>query len=94
GLAKAKNPDGSMRVLYDSGYDLLRKTPLFYAEMVKKRLDEDFGEMYHSLEPLFGGENPYLQAIERNIEYLQKILDDGRLTESLRRQAVTTSKPA
>lgn len=93
GLVKAKNPDGSMRILYDSGYDLLRKTPMFYAKMVKKRLDEDFGEMYHSLEPLFGGENPYLQAIERNMEYLQKILDDGRLTESLRRQAVTTSKP-
>jgi hypothetical protein len=81
-----------MRVLYDSGYDLLRKTPVFYARMVRKRLDEEFGEMYHSLEPLFGGQNPYLQAIERNMGYLQKILDDNRLTEMLRRQAVTTSK--
>jgi hypothetical protein len=92
GLDKAQNPDGSMRVLYDSGYDLLRKTPVFYARMVRKRLDEEFGEMYHSLEPLFGGQNPYLQAIERNMGYLQKILDDNRLTEMLRRQAVTTSK--
>lgn len=91
GLAKAQNPDGSTRVVYDSGYDLLRKTPMFYTNMVKKRLDEDFGQIYHALEPLFGGDNPYLQAIERNIDYLQKILEDGHLTELLRRQAASTS---
>jgi hypothetical protein len=80
-----------VQVLYDSGYDLLRKTPVFYTSMVKKRLDQDFGEMYHDLEPLFGGENPYLQAIERNMGYLQKILDEGHLTGFLRRRAITTS---
>ncbi|MGZ3252855.1 MAG: hypothetical protein ACXU7D_00945 [Burkholderiaceae bacterium] len=94
GLSKAKNPDGSMRVLYESGNDLLSKTPVFYTKMVKKRLDEDFGKIYHALEPLFGGANPYLQAIERNMGYLQKILDNGSLTELLRRQAVTTSQHA
>lgn len=91
GLSKKQNDDGSVQVLYDSGYDLLRKTPVFYTMMVKKRLDQDFGEMYHDLEPLFGGENPYLQAIERNMGYLQKILEEGHLTEFLRRRAVTTS---
>lgn len=94
GLSKAKNADGSMRVLYESGYDLLSKTPVFYSKMVKKRLDEDFGKIYHALEPLFGGENPYLQAIERNMGYLQKILNSGSLTELLRRHAVTTSQHA
>lgn len=91
GLAKRQNDDGSMQVFYDSGYDLLRKTPVFYAKMIKQRLDGEFGQIYHSLEPLFDGENPYLQAIERNMGYLQKILDDGRLTELLRRRAASTS---
>jgi hypothetical protein len=85
GLARGRNPDGSERVVYDSGYDLLRKTPMFYAKMVKKRLDEDFGHLYDYMRPVFEGENPYLQAINRNMGYLQQILDDGQLTESLRR---------
>ncbi len=86
GLARNTNPDGSERVVYHSGYDLLSKTPAFYAKMVKKRLDEDFGQLYDYMEPIFNGENPYLEAVNRNMAYLQKILDDGRLTKSLRRQ--------
>jgi hypothetical protein len=94
GLARNMNPDGSERVIYNSGYDLLRKTPAFYSKMVKKRLDEDFGELYHYMEPLFDGENPYLEAINRNMAYLQQVLDDGRLTESLRRQTEPVLAPA
>lgn len=86
GLARGINPDGSERIIYDSGYDLLRKTPAFYTKMVKKRLDEDFGALYHYMEPVFKGENPYLDAINRNMTYLQQILDDDRLTDLLRRQ--------
>jgi hypothetical protein len=91
GLTKKQNADGSMQVLYESGYDLLRKTPVFYTHMVKKRLDEEFGQIYRAMEPLFDGENPYLQAIDRNMDYLQKILDEGHLTELLRRRAASTS---
>jgi hypothetical protein len=86
GLARNKNPDGSERVVYQSGYDLLTKTPAFYAKMVKKRLDDEFGQMYEYMDPIFDGENPYLDGVNRNMDYLQKILDDGRLTKSLRRQ--------
>jgi len=85
GLTRHIGPDGSERVLYHSGEDLLRKTPAFYV-MVKKRLDEDFGRLYDYMEQFFDGKNPYLKAINRNMAYLQKILDDGSLTESLRRR--------
>jgi hypothetical protein len=94
GLARNKNPDGSERVVYRSGYDLLTKTPGFYAQMVKKRLDEDFGRLYDYIEPLFDGENPYLQSIDRNMAYLQQVLDQGSLTGSLRRQTEPVLAPA
>jgi hypothetical protein len=93
GLARNTNPDGSERVIYGSGYDLLTKTPAFYAKMVKKRLDEDFGALYHYMEPLFNGKNPYLEAVDRNMAYLQRVLDDGSLTESLRRQTEPVLAP-
>lgn len=92
GVARQVNPDGSERVVYDSGYDLLRKTPVFYARAVRKRLDDDFHQCYRNLEALFG-DNPYMEAIDRNMAYLQQVLDDGRLTELLRRRAEPVLSP-
>jgi hypothetical protein len=93
GLARNKNPDGTERVVYHSGYDLLSKTPAFYAKMVKKRLDEDFGRLYDYMKPLFDGKNPYLEAVNRNMKYLEQVLSDGRLTESLRRHTAPVLSP-
>ena len=39
-----------------------------------QRLEGEFEHAYRYLEPLFGGKNPYLEAIERNVDYLQRIL--------------------
>ena len=39
-----------------------------------KRLDGEFHGAYHYLEVLYGGRNPYMEAIERNVEYLRQIL--------------------
>lgn len=86
GLTQKRHADGSVEVLFESSQDLLRKTPVFYAGMVKKRLDTDFRASYRFLEPLFDGGNPYLQAIERNMAYLRQVLDEGRLDELLRRR--------
>jgi hypothetical protein len=86
GLTKKRNADGSVEVLYGSSWDLLRKTPAFYSSMVRKRLDGDFRAGYRFLEPLFDGRNPYMDAIERNIAYLQQLLDDDCLRELLRRR--------
>jgi len=66
--------DGSHQVRYASGLDLLRQTPDFVAEVRAKRLDREFGAAYHYLEILYGGHNPYLEAIDRNVEYLRQIL--------------------
>ncbi len=65
---------GNPRVKYASGLDLLRQTPEFVAEVRSKRLDGDFHAGYRYLEILYGGGNPYMEAIERNIEYLRQVL--------------------
>jgi hypothetical protein len=57
---------------YHDVEDLLRRTPLFWSDYVWPRINEDFGHLYVFLnEPLPDGPNPYLLAIEKNIQRLQ-----------------------
>ena len=65
---------GYRQVKYASGLDLLRQTPEFIEDVRSKRLEQDFGAAYHWLEILFGGRNPYMEAIDRNVEYLRQVL--------------------
>src|SRR5271155_1922570 len=74
GVAAAPASDGTMQVRYSSGLDLLRQTPEFVRETRTNRLDGEFEQAYQHVEPLFGGENPYLDAIDRNMDYLHRIL--------------------
>ncbi len=68
------NNGGERQVKYASGLDLLRQTPEFVSEVRTKRLDGEFGAAYRYLEILFGGENPYVEAIDRNVEFLRQVL--------------------
>ncbi|MFI4914365.1 MAG: HD domain-containing protein [Steroidobacterales bacterium] len=61
-------------IRYASGLDLLRQTPQFVAETRSKRLDRQFDRAYRYLEPLFDGRNPYLEMIDRNMQYLEQVL--------------------
>src|SRR6201990_1332776 len=63
--------NGGRQVKYASGLDLLRQTPEFVAEVRTKRLDGEFGAAYKNLEVLYNGRNPYIEAIDRNMEYLR-----------------------
>lgn len=66
--------DGNPRVKYASGLDLLRQTPEFVMDVRTKRLDGEFHGAYRYLEILYGGRNPYMEAIERNVEFLRQVL--------------------
>ena len=70
--------EGGLKVTYGSGLDVLRQTPEFAAETMSKRLDGEFGGAYRYYEVLFGGRNPYMEAIERNLDYLQQVLQSRR----------------
>jgi hypothetical protein len=66
--------DGNPQVKYASGLDLLRQTPDFIADVRAQRLDRDFRRGYRYLEILYGGRNPYIESIDRNVEYLRQVL--------------------
>lgn len=66
------------RARFASGMDVLRQTPQFIDDLRRKRLDGEFAGAYRHLEALFDGANPYLDAIERNEQYLRQALDTGR----------------
>jgi hypothetical protein len=61
-------------VKYASGLDLLRQTPDFIADVRAKRLDREFHGAYRHLEILYGGRNPYIESIDRNVEFLRQVL--------------------
>jgi hypothetical protein len=65
---------GPRAVKYASGLDLLRQTPAFVSHTRENRLDGQFGRAYRYLEILFDGQNPYIEAIDRNMQYLDQIL--------------------
>jgi hypothetical protein len=74
GVALPTAANGGRQVKYASGLDLLRQTPEFVAETRANRLDGDFRGVYRHLEVLFGGRNPYIEAIDLNMHYLRQIL--------------------
>lgn len=74
GMAMSAAADGAVQVRYASGLDLLRQTPGFVAETRRSRLEGAFQGAYHYVEILFGGRNPYIESIDRNMQFLQRIL--------------------
>ena len=85
GVAVSRREEGGLSVVYGSGLDVLRHTPEFVAETMRTRLDGEFGGAYRYFEVIFGGRNPYMEAIERNLEYLKQVLH-ARRWSMLRRQ--------
>jgi hypothetical protein len=79
GIARKRLPDGSEDVLFESGVDLVRKTPQYFADAAQ-RLDEDLGATYHYGGRHFGGENPYVKEIYRNVRFAESM---GRDSDSL-----------
>ena len=69
---------GGVKVLYGSGLDLLRQTPQFVATTIDNRLGTTFGHAYRHVEPLYGGVNPYMEAIRQNVEYLRGLARNSR----------------
>lgn len=87
GMDRGRTPDGKTVVLYASAEDLLRKTPDFYEHLVKKRLDEDFEQVYRYIAPHFGGDDPYTQGLERNLAFLRTLIERNDFS-GLRRKPV------
>ena len=74
GIAVESAGPGEYLVRYESGIDLLRKTPGFYQQVSKERLELKFNRAYRYIEVLYDGANPYVEAIKMNLMHLLRIL--------------------
>jgi len=81
GVAVENAKPGEYMVRYKSGKDLLEKTPAFYQQVMRDRLNTKFNRVYRYIEVIYDGENPYIDAIRNNITHLVRILrtDDWSL---------------
>jgi len=77
GVAVERARPGEYMVRYESGIDLLKKTPVFYQQVSRDRLYSKFNRAYRYMEVLYDGQNPYVDAIRSNMTHLIRILKSG-----------------
>lgn len=77
GVAVENAKPGEYMVRYTSGEDLLKKTPTFYQQVMRDRLNSKFNRVYRYIEVLYEGRNPYIEAIRSNITHLVRVLKSG-----------------
>lgn len=80
GVAVERASPGEYMVRYESGVDLLRKTPVFYQQVSRERLYSKFNRAYRYIEVLYDGQNPYVDAIRSNMTHLVRVLESGDWT--------------
>jgi hypothetical protein len=56
---------------------LLKKTPTFYQQVTRERLQNKFNRAYRYFEVLYDGQNPYIQSVKNNIRHLVRVLKAG-----------------
>ena len=79
GLASSgAGPRSNPSALFDSAEDLLRKTPGFY-RTANARLTDQLGAAYDFVKNHFGGHNPYLEEVAKNIRYAERVAETGDL---------------
>lgn len=74
GIAKKLDEHGNEQVIFASPKDLVIKTPRFY-RIAKQRMDEVLNGAYHYAEKHFGGQNLYIDAVEKNILFAEYMAD-------------------
>jgi len=77
GIAVERATPNEYMVRYESGVDLLKKTPVFYQQVTRDRLQKKFNRAYRYIEVLYDGQNPYVDAIRNNIQHLVRVLKSG-----------------
>ena len=87
GIAVENAKPGEHMVRYGSGEDLLKKTPAFYQQVTRDRLNSKFNRAYRYVEVLYNGNNPYIDAIKSNVTHLVRVLKSNDWS-LLRRQPV------
>jgi hypothetical protein len=67
------NPRMRAGGFFNSAEELMQKTPLFWENYVKTKINDEFGALYRELnDPYPDGPNPYIDGIEANMARLRK----------------------
>ncbi len=77
GVAVTKDAIHVDDILYESGIDLLKKTPGFYRNMAMNRLNTKYNRAYRYIEAIYNGRNPYFEFIDKNLRYLDRLIDSN-----------------
>jgi hypothetical protein len=88
GLAHRRLSNGEVQIVYESGEDLVRKTPLFY-KSASRRLEEDLGGTHRYAEHHFGGQHLYLEEVAKNVQFAESMQSEPDAS-SLRRKPPET----
>jgi hypothetical protein len=88
GIARKRLADGREEIVYESGADLVMKTPVFY-QGASRRLDSDLGGTHRYVQNHFGGEHLYMDELTKNIEFARVLNEAGNGT-ALKRNPPTT----
>ena len=72
GIARKRLPNGDEEVVFESGDDLVMKTPKFYEGAIQ-RLEKDLAGSYRYAKYHFGGRDLYFINIDKNIKFAQAI---------------------
>jgi len=78
GIARTQDDVGGEVVVFESGDDLLRKTPGFFRNAAH-RLDVDLEGCYRFAVNHFGGTNLYMDAVKQNIRFVEKSASHGEI---------------
>ncbi len=88
GITHRRLPDGKQELVYESGDDLVKKTPRFY-QVATQRLDGDLGGAHQFASRHFGGQHLYLDELQKNIQFAQSIGDEDERAALKRQPPVT-----
>ena len=91
GIATQRTPEGGEQVVFASGLDLVMKTPNFF-QVASKRLDVDLGGSYSYAQQHFGGQNLYLEELNKNIRFAQVISEERDPSLQLNREPPDSHK--
>jgi len=91
GLAGRRRPGMPRLPAFGSGEELVHKTPSFYAGATR-RLELPLARAYEYAARHFGGANPYLEEMQKNVRYARTVAP-GSSAELLRRQPPRTLSP-
>ena len=84
GIAIQRTPEGKEQVVFASGLDLVIKTPDFF-RVASKRLDVDLGGSHNYAQRHFGGQNLYLEAVNKNINFAATLRKESDASSLLNR---------